>query len=281
MNLKYIILKTCDMKNTASKIINILIILFGIHIYSGAQQILNAGFEDWTNLIPNNWETNSCPFCDPPYETYIVQKDSDACQGKYAAKLIYNNAYSAWLKTKVASSIHPLNLFACIKSTIQSGDSVKIDIILYYNGYAVDSGHWLSKSTISAYSNITIPISQFSTSTDSIDIKITGGTKVNTTLVVDNLSFLLSNDLQQNADNNSWTLSPNPFDGYTWLKFNNSSQSKFVLKIYNVNGQLVKTLNNIYTNEIRIEKDNLTNGIYFFKLTSNKRTTAVGKIIIK
>src|SRR6476620_10905199 len=75
------------------------------------QQVIpipNGDFELWDNM-PNlyNWQTNSCPACVPPYETYIVQRVSDASRGRYAAKFIYNNVYSSWANNKFAVSLHP------------------------------------------------------------------------------------------------------------------------------------------------------------------------------
>jgi hypothetical protein len=267
------------MKNAMKAIKTILVLFVFIVIYSNAQQIPNAGFENWTNLKPDDWETNSCPLCDPPFETYIVRQDSDACQGTYSAKFINNNAFFAWAETKFAAAIHPLNLFACVKSNIQNGDSVKIDIIIYDNGRIADEGHWLNKSTISTYTNITIPIGQNSMVVDSIKIKITGGTQINTILNADNLSFASANEIQEYGNDSSWTLSPNPFIDHTWLKFKNLNHEKFVLTIYNTNGQLVKTIDNIYTDRVRIEKDNLANGLYFFKLYNYKMVIASGKLM--
>lgn len=86
--------------------------LLGIGISSMAQQIPNAGFEDWINFKPTDWVTYSCPFCDPPFETYNVQQDLDACQGKYSTRFINNNQYSVCAKTKFASSV---DLFCNIK----------------------------------------------------------------------------------------------------------------------------------------------------------------------
>ncbi len=256
-----------------------LLILVDVVIYSNAQLIPNAGFENWTNLKPDDWETNSCPLCDPPYETYIVQQDTDACQGIYSARFIYNNYYSSWAETKITTSIHPSKLFACVKTNIQSGDSVKIDIMVFNNGINVDEGHWINRSTIPSYTNITIPISQHVVSVDSVKIKFTGGTQTNTILVADNLSFTSSNAIPDEKNNTFWTLSPNPFADYALLKFNNSGHEKFILKIYDASGQILKTIDNIYTDIVRIDKDNLTNGLYFFKLYNNTMIAATGKLL--
>ena len=263
----------------ANSFILIICICFTVHL--NAQQIPNSGFEYWTNLQPDDWETNSCPYCNPPYETYVVRQDSDACEGTFSAKFINNNVYSSWAESKIETTIHPLNLFACVKSDIQIGDSVIIDVFIYYNGEVVDEGHWLNKSTILNYSNIKIPISQNSISVDSIKIKVSGGTQINTILFADNLSFTVTNELQENINDLSWTLNPNPFNDCTWLIFNNLTNEKLVMKIYNSNGQLVKTISSIYTDRVRIEKDNLTNGVYFFKLYNSKMIIATGKLMIK
>ena len=54
---------------------------FGCKKNIADQQIIpipNGDFELWDD-VPNllSWETNSCPACVPPYETYIVQKVTD------------------------------------------------------------------------------------------------------------------------------------------------------------------------------------------------------------
>jgi len=276
-----LIYKFIWMSITTKKKIILLIILTRLAIQSNSQQIPNAGFENWTNLRPDGWETNSCPLCDPPYETYIVRQDSDACQGTYSAKFISNGVLTAWAETNIISTLHPIQLFACVKSNIEIGDSVKIDLLVYYNGNISDEGHWVNKSTISTYTNQEISISQNSAYVDSIKIKISGGIQVNTTLFADNLSFIQTNEIQENKNDLLWSLSPSVFSDFTWLKFNNLNHNKFVLTIYNTDGQLVKTISDISNNSLKIDKENLTNGVYFFKLSNNRMISACGKFIIK
>src|SRR5678815_5293598 len=74
------------------------------------QQIIpipNGDFELWDNM-PNLeiWQTNSCPACVPPYETYIVKKVTDAENGQFAVKFVYNNVYSSYENNKFAVSLH-------------------------------------------------------------------------------------------------------------------------------------------------------------------------------
>ncbi|MBL0337163.1 MAG: hypothetical protein IPP73_18075 [Chitinophagaceae bacterium] len=158
------------------------------------QQIIpipNGDFEQWDNM-PNlsTWQTNSCPACVPPYETYIVMKVTDAANGQFAAKFIYNNVYRSYATNKFAISLHPTSLTGYIKSSITSGDTAIIHIDLYSGNNIVDTGNFYETSSSVSYREINIPISQTATNVDSALIKIIGGKKQNTELSVDNLVFL-------------------------------------------------------------------------------------------
>ena len=150
--------------------------------------IPNGDFENWdSSPYLLNWQTNSCPQCLPPYETYIVEKTSEAIQGYFAAKFIYNNLYSSYAFIKFPVSANP-NLFTgYIKSNITAGDTAQIVINVFSNNKMIDSGRWLETSTSINYKKIEIPLSQTLNLADSISIKITGGHKQNTELFVDNL----------------------------------------------------------------------------------------------
>src|ERR1019366_9226534 len=84
--------------------------------------IPNGDFEDWNNLSNLAiWQTNSCPACVPPYETYIVKKVTEAANGQFAAKFVYNNVYSSYANNKFSISLHPTSLTGYIKSNIANG----------------------------------------------------------------------------------------------------------------------------------------------------------------
>jgi hypothetical protein len=151
----------------------------------------NGDFELWDNL-PSllYWQTNSCPSCDPPFETYIVQKVTDAYSGLFAAKLIYNNVYSSYANNRFSISLHPTSLSVYLKSTIAIGDTAVIHIDLFSGNKIVDNGNWYEISSTDSYKKIEIPISQKSLSADSALIRIVGGKKQNTELYVDNFVLL-------------------------------------------------------------------------------------------
>ena len=161
----------------------------------GIIPIPNGDFENWTGTDRlQNWTSNSCPECVPPFETYIVQKDSNAYHGKYAAKLVYNDVYAALAENKFFIPSHPVSLTAYIKSAIAGADTVSIKIRLYKNNAVADSGLWLGTSSVDKYAKINIAITQSSMQVDSAKITITGGhvkgaLNNNTTFWVDHLSL--------------------------------------------------------------------------------------------
>jgi hypothetical protein len=138
-------------------------------------QVPNGDFEFWNNQLPIAWQTNSCPPCVPAYETYIVQQDTNAYQGQYAAKFIYNNVFPATADNGFAISRHPAELKAYVMSNLAANDSVRISVAVFNNNVVVDSGEWFGTTSVPVYTQIQIPISQNATQVDSISISIEGG----------------------------------------------------------------------------------------------------------
>lgn len=152
--------------------------------------IPNGDFEQWdVNENLNIWQTNSCPLCVPPQETYIVQKTTDAAHGQFAAEFVYNNYYTTFAKNKFAISSHPLSLTAYIKSNIINGDTANLHVALFSGDNIVDNGNWYETTTTGNYRKLEIPITQTNSKVDSAEVIIIGGNKVGTVFFVDNLEF--------------------------------------------------------------------------------------------
>jgi len=140
-------------------------------------EIPNGDFEHWDGM-PRlfNWQTNSCPPCVAEENAYTVQKESSyVYHGLYAALFIYNEAYPAWAENKFPISFHPSSLTGFVRCTNVGSDSVYIKIKLLKNRAVVDSGQWISTSSIPNYEMITIPITQHTATADSAFIRIQGG----------------------------------------------------------------------------------------------------------
>jgi len=89
------------------------------------------------------------------------------------------------------------------------------------------------------------------------------------------------------------TAIPNPFSTTTTISFNLTTESteNTEIKIYNVKGQLVKTLlpttthqsalTNVYWNGTDENGNQLSNGIYFYKLKSGEKTAFKKMILLR
>lgn len=97
------------------------------------------------------------------------------------------------------------------------------------------------------------------------------------------------NDAQPSNVPNQFTLSeayPNPFNPSTTIKFNLVQAGKVSLKVYNVMGQLVKTVvdNEFRSNgesEVQVRMDNLTSGVYFYTLTQGNNSVSKKMMLLK
>ncbi|MBL4657763.1 MAG: T9SS type A sorting domain-containing protein [Flavobacteriales bacterium] len=74
---------------------------------------------------------------------------------------------------------------------------------------------------------------------------------------------------------------PNPFDQSAIVEFANEKNEKYLLTLYNSAGQMVRQIGNISSGKIRLERDNLTNGLYFLQLQNEFEIIANRKIIIE
>jgi hypothetical protein len=89
------------------------------------------------------------------------------------------------------------------------------------------------------------------------------------------------NGISENTMNKNWSIYPNPFSQNTTLKFQNTANEKIKLSVYNSFGKLLFSINNITTEEVKIERVSLPDGLYLFQLLSDRQVIANGKFIIK
>ena len=268
----------------------LLILLFTFATECSVSQIPNKDFENWTwEPLLVDWKTNSCPLCDPPWETYIVQKDSIAIyNGNYAAKFVYNNIHPAFATTRFPLSTHPFSLTAYIKNQLFGIDTTYIGIKLLKNSMVIDSGEWIDTASISYYTQLIIPISQKSAQIDSAEITIVFGNikQLQITdipnLWVDNLSLDYTIGIENiNKNESDLIIFPNPANKiFTFLLTNN--EKLIGLSVFNALGQ------QIFAQDISINKgttaldiSQFAEGIYFVHATTDKQTIYNRKIIIK
>ncbi len=79
---------------------------------------------------------------------------------------------------------------------------------------------------------------------------------------------------------------PNPFNPSTTIQYNLAKAGNVSLKVYNIMGELVKTIvDNVYkaqgTYDVSVNMDNLSSGVYFYTLTQGFNTITKKMILMK
>jgi hypothetical protein len=106
------------------------------------------------------------------------------------------------------------------------------------------------------------------------------GAYIGTTLWIDDVTVSGGTvAVPELLDEKLWQIYPNPTNDFSMIEFKNPS-SDSNLKIFNSLGKLVKSVKNISRDNVKIEKDNLTPGIYYFLINNKREEFAKGKWII-
>ncbi len=81
--------------------------------------------------------------------------------------------------------------------------------------------------------------------------------------------------------NNKIAVYPNPFNTSTTIKIPEELTIKDAeIKIYDLFGKQIINIVNIKNQEIIIDRKELSNGIYFYKLINENETIGTGKLIV-
>jgi photosystem II stability/assembly factor-like uncharacterized protein len=89
----------------------------------------------------------------------------------------------------------------------------------------------------------------------------------------------LSSGGPENTTRTIYNLYPNPAHQYSTLEFMNPNSEEHFLNLYNSMGKLVRKTNEIRTTNIRIERGNLSSGLYFFQLSGTNKIVGAGKLM--
>jgi hypothetical protein len=84
----------------------------------------------------------------------------------------------------------------------------------------------------------------------------------------DTIEIMYTGMIENNL--NTINIYPNPVTGFATLMYQNPGHKVYNLKIMNIKGETVRTINNITDNKLVIEKGNLTSGIYFIEIRGEK-----------
>lgn len=130
------------------------------------------------------WQTNSYPLTIPPYEPYIIRKDSDEYSGSFAANFWGNGVMKPKATTVFGINAHPKNISLYYKLSFppcvndmgwNEKDTASVLLEILHQGLVVDTGYWESSVSNSGYSQLVISVTQNSGLFDSCRITIEGG----------------------------------------------------------------------------------------------------------
>lgn len=74
---------------------------------------------------------------------------------------------------------------------------------------------------------------------------------------------------------------PNPMVGFSILEFDNPAHKIYTLTLSDTDGRRVRIIPHITTNKVKIERNNLRSGLYFFKLNTDNKANTTGRLLIK
>ena len=77
------------------------------------------------------------------------------------------------------------------------------------------------------------------------------------------------------------TIYPNPLIDYTSIEFENSTYNNHTLTIYDSQGRMVRSIHNITSGTVRVERKNMTTGLYFMELRDENVIRAMGKLAVE
>ncbi|MBL0327841.1 MAG: T9SS type A sorting domain-containing protein [Bacteroidetes bacterium] len=144
------------------------------------------------------------------------------------------------------------------------------------NGNGICNQNTTATIVNSPISTVTIPTLTISSggTVNSVIPILNSGTIVNT--LCTNVGIEIID--KENVDINFF---PNPLTDYATLNFENPENRKYIFNLYNVQGQLVRKIEQVTTETIILERQNLLNGLYFFQLITGAGVEMNGKLIIE
>lgn len=96
-----------------------------------------------------------------------------------------------------------------------------------------------------------------------------------------NFTILLATGFGKSLNLIQMDLYPNPLLDFTRIKFNNPLQRNHTLSIYNTQGRLVRSIPDITSERVKIERENLSSGLYIIRLRDEKEIRAVSKLVVE
>jgi hypothetical protein len=283
-----------------NKIFCFLIILFAASNWSNAQ-ILNSGFEQWTDGDPDGWYTNN-DF------TTTITPSGDHHSGTYSVKgeVIVTSALGVKIPIfpfmQSISGITSRGRYNSLSGYYKfspNNDSIYIRVQMLKDGQIIGYGDLTIQDEQTGFVEFQVNINyQYNEVPDTSIISVgledlpgTGGDYSGSYFLLDDLSF--SNEAtgverQVRKNPNSFYLAqnyPNPFNPSTKISYSLSKRGHVTLSVYNLLGQKVVDLIDEEKPAGRYEIDfnagNLSSGAYFYMLQAGNQIETKKMILLR
>lgn len=271
-------------------------------------QIPNSGFEFW-NALGNCEEVvewNSTNIFDTAASFCPISRSTDhypAAIGNYSIRLENNPAFlPSFTAIGVVSTTqldgsdrplfpisgHPNSLCGYYKFNSVNGDTMSMNVFLYYNSIELASGRFMSSGSVANWTPFNIPISSYAMA-DSARITIMAaniegaGVQGNSVLYIDNLSFdtLIVDRINDLRADDSFQLFPNPALDWVSLSLKENRSGLIRVEITDLSGRSLHFWNfSSFDQAISFNCSDLENGLYLLRLTTTPSKEVVKKLLI-
>ena len=266
-------------------------------------QVLNSDFEQWVGATPSNWQTSNVTLIALP-----INKTTESHSGSFAAKGEVTTSVDGELFIPVLTSvpspeafpsprkINFMNLYYKFNSV--GGDKMVVGVTCFAGNDLVGNGGLVIESSNSTFVSANIPIEYFGQGIPDKCIVIIGaghedeeiGGHEGTYFIVDDITFDGTTDLNDelNKQPNEFTLEqnyPNTFNPTTNISYSLKNNGLVNLTVYDVLGNIVTELVNEFqqagTYMVKFNAENLSSGLYFYKLTSRNFSQTNKMLLVK
>ncbi|OFY87542.1 MAG: hypothetical protein A3F72_20910 [Bacteroidetes bacterium RIFCSPLOWO2_12_FULL_35_15] len=280
------------------KLFTFIVLIFSITA-GKTQTIPNAGFESWTTLAePDLWNSfSTCQQATPGAVGLYYAKFSNelvyispSSFGIHIGVLYSRSSTLPWQGAGFAYNSRPSNFtgqYQYNKGGFGEFGSIEVSLTKWNTSLmrrdTISYDIQLLTATTSGWTNFNIPIIYSSgDNPDSVSIiflatsRLTYSASPYASVSIDDLAFTGSIP----AGNELWfSISPNPFTSQTTITFS-EDKNNIIIKILDLLGKEIKSLN-FTGNQLTIEKDDMSRGIYFVQVTDENNNRINKKILIQ
>jgi hypothetical protein len=98
---------------------------------------------------------------------------------------------------------------------------------------------------------------------------------------IDSIHFNVPSGINNLQHSKCSSVYPNPANDYATIQFCNEKRESCTLTLYDAQGKIVRTIHNITADRVQVEKADLSEGLYTFRVRSEKGIITSGKLMLE